>query len=425
MKKWLALCAVLLNLDAAGAAPPLVAHEWGTFTSLQDEAGQAIGGINTDDEPAPKFVRRLADGFFLTASEAPPVFFQGAPKCHPDVTLRLETPVLYFYPAPGWKHEPIDVQVAFRGGWLTEFYPAAEARAPGFDAARPDRLFPIAPNDDQRTNGFGHLRADASGELSWKGLELDSDGTGPETSDRVWLAPRAVASTMLRTANGEREKFLFYRGVGHAPAALQVVRDLARNVLEIRGPAGDSARDAWLVDIRADGACAFRSPGVLPATVAASFAPEEFSGAGLPRLQEEMRSALVRAGLFADEAQALLRTWDVSYFKSPGLRFFYLCGADEINRLLPLRISAPCDLTRVMIGRIEIVTPGQRALLAKISADRDPGLPIPEIDGAYLQLGRFRNALLLDEEKRRPTPALSDYIAKNDFGAYKIQESSH
>jgi hypothetical protein len=30
---------------------PLVVHEWVTFTSLQDEQGNAIGGINTDDEP--------------------------------------------------------------------------------------------------------------------------------------------------------------------------------------------------------------------------------------------------------------------------------------------------------------------------------------------------------------------------------------
>lgn len=456
------------------AAPPearLAVHEWGTFTSLQDEAGDAIGGVNTDDEPAPKFVHRLADGFFVSASEAPPVFFQGAPKCHPDVTLRMETPVLYFHPPAGWKHEPIDVHVAFRGGWLTEFYPAAEARAPGFDAARPDRVFPAkTPEADSLRGGFGHLRADASGELSWNGVQLDSDGAGPETSDKVWLAPRAVASSPLRTADGEREKFLFYRGVGHADAALRIVRDPAHDALEIRAAPGDPDLNqvAWLVEIRADGACAFRralqtnpSPS---ATIPASFAPGDFSGDGLARLQGEMQTALVRAGLFADEAQALLRTWEVSYFKSPGLRLFYLCGSDEVNRLLPLRISAPCDVTRVMIGRIEIVTPKQRALLARIAAGPAPelwqmrgvtgdpksdffnhpenlkhwndvlegrapyldlGLPIPEIYGAYLQLGRFRNALLLDEEKRRPTPALGEYIAKNDFGAYQIKDSGH
>ena len=50
----LALVAVLYSpLQAAG---PVIVHEWGTFTSLQDENGKALGGINVDDEPAPYFV---------------------------------------------------------------------------------------------------------------------------------------------------------------------------------------------------------------------------------------------------------------------------------------------------------------------------------------------------------------------------------
>jgi hypothetical protein len=112
-----------------------------------------------------------------------------------------------------------------------------------------------------------------------------------------------------------------------------------------------------------------------------------------------------------------------------------------------------------MIGRIEIVTRGQRALLARIAAGpaeelwkmrgvtadsqsdffknpenmrrwnevmsgklpyRELGLPIPPIYADYLALGRFRNALLLDEEKRRPTAALTEYIQKNRFEVYKI-----
>lgn len=97
-----AILLLILPLQAAvvlaqSSLPPLVVHEWGTFTSLQDEAGQAIGGINTDDEPVPAFVHRLSDMLLLTPTEVPKPFFQGAPACHPDVTLRLETPVLYFH----------------------------------------------------------------------------------------------------------------------------------------------------------------------------------------------------------------------------------------------------------------------------------------------------------------------------------------
>ncbi|HEX8912496.1 MAG TPA: hypothetical protein VF796_09055, partial [Humisphaera sp.] len=47
---------------AADAPPPdrrgdrLIVHEWGTFTSLLDERGRQVPGINTDDEPLPSFV---------------------------------------------------------------------------------------------------------------------------------------------------------------------------------------------------------------------------------------------------------------------------------------------------------------------------------------------------------------------------------
>jgi hypothetical protein len=225
---------------------------------------------------------------------------------------------------------------------------------------------------------------------------------------------------------------------------------------------------AWLVQVRPDGACATRSSGELPSrtpdrwTVPASFGEAEFSSANLRRLQVEMQAALVGAGLFTDEAEALLRTWEVSYFKSPGLRLFYICSPREVDELLPLEIPTPARITRVMIGRVEIVTPEQRALLAKIAAGpsvelwrmrgvtgdsasgffqdpenvrrwlavmagraplRDLGLPIPQIYADYLALGRFRNALLLDEAKRRSTPALAEFIEKNSFGFYKINEA--
>src|SRR4051812_4817647 len=75
-----------------------IIHEWGTFTSLQNERGEAIGGINTDDEPVPQFVHRLANFILLRPTEIPAFFCQGAPRCHPDVTMRLETPVIYFHP---------------------------------------------------------------------------------------------------------------------------------------------------------------------------------------------------------------------------------------------------------------------------------------------------------------------------------------
>src|SRR5688572_27293906 len=62
----LVIASVLLGPVGVAAEKTLVVHEWGTFTSLQDEKGEPIGGINTDDEPVPAFVRRLTAGFLLS-----------------------------------------------------------------------------------------------------------------------------------------------------------------------------------------------------------------------------------------------------------------------------------------------------------------------------------------------------------------------
>lgn len=196
-------------------------HEWGTFTSLEDESGRAIGGINTDDEPVPAFVHRL--GFaLLSSTEEPPIFFQVAPSCHPDVTIRLETPVIYFHPPPGQQDiQDANVRVQFRGGWLTEFYPGARPDAPGL------------------TNGsfrFPHLLPTTTGSLEWDDLQIGQGEGWPltNTSAHVWTSPRAVQSALVRNADGESEKFLFYRGVGHIDAPLSISRDADTGQLEFR-----------------------------------------------------------------------------------------------------------------------------------------------------------------------------------------------
>src|SRR5688572_28367591 len=82
-------------LFAKSLAPPLVVHEWGTFTSLQDESGRAIGGINSSDENLPAFVPRFDRQFIVNDLPPNPWIKQGA-RPHPDVTMRMETPVIHF-----------------------------------------------------------------------------------------------------------------------------------------------------------------------------------------------------------------------------------------------------------------------------------------------------------------------------------------
>lgn len=67
-----------------------------------------------------------------------------------------------------------------------------------------------------------------------------------------------------------------------------------------------------------------------------------------------MKKALTGAGLFDDEAEAMLETWRDSYFGAPGLRVLYLVPNQWTSYFLPLRISAPNELTRVLVGRIDL-----------------------------------------------------------------------
>jgi hypothetical protein len=199
------------------------------------------------------------------------------------------------------------------------------------------------------------------------------------------------------------------------------------------------------------------------ATTAATFTAGDY--ADVKRLRDGMRAALIADGLFPDEAQALLDTWELSYFKSAGMRLFFLLPQAWTERVLPLTVSlsggAPTRITRTMVGRIELVSPEQRRLLGVIAAGpaSDPkwlreflygddhphpedtgwaarfaerwraanseagglarvGAPIPGDYRAYLALGRFRNALLLDEAHRRPGAALDQFIANYGLEAY-------
>ena len=428
----------------------LVVHEWGTFTALQDHEGTALPGINIDDEPVPKFVHNLNPHVLASSYSLRHYQMKGAPARHPYVTLRLETPVIYFYPPHGESETMnIDVDVAMRGGWLTEFYPQAKANAPGIQSGRFE---------------FGAITPDTLGTLSWKNLRIGGKKSGPQTDEHVWTAPRRVAAASVTTPDGESERYLFYRGVGNFNAPLRVSRGAVSEGLSIRGNLRDVLSPGetvkigplWLVDIREDGSCAFRtiesSPvsgdeSVVIATTAGSFEPNDYNPRNLQRLTTAMHQALVADGLYTDEATALLSTWQRAYFKSPGLRLFFLVPRQWTDHYLPLTLSQSADVTRTMVGRIELISPTQQALLDRLSqmsisrpdwvkqvlespgAEKflqgrsdfgELGVTIPPDYQAYLALGRFRNALIVAEERRNPGTSLTRFIETYGLEPFRV-----
>jgi hypothetical protein len=331
----------------------------------------------------------------------------------------------------------VDVDVAFPSGWLSEYYPAAQVQAPGVQGAM--RFGPITPR--------------TVGRLRWNHLQVGTKTDGPQTSSHVWLAPRRVGAAGLTAANGESERYLFYRGVGNVDSPLRVSRDESgqRLVLTAEFPVMAQSPKTkfivptlWLVDIRANRECAFREidgfqvpndgrPRVI-AKPAAQFDDSMFEVDNIHKLRSAIHAGLIHDGLFPDEADALLNTWEASYFKSPGLRLFFLLPRAWTDHVLPMKLSVHAKLVRTMVGRVEIATPRQRRLLrqiargpashahwlrsTRIGATTQPSTE-PADYRAYRDLGRFRNALLLDELKRRPTPALQTFVDAYGLRGYR------
>ncbi len=408
------LAIALTGAATVAGAADLVVHEWGTFTSFQDANGTTIAGINVDDEPVPKFVHRLGDLPIFTPQSIPATWSQGAPRCHPDVTLRLETPVLYFYPQPSFPEEQaLDVSVSFNGGWLTEFFPFAAA---------------------ERSSFPGPLKQTTRGSLRWSRLQLTADAASmiPQTGEQVWLAPRQVQATVVfDKERQEAEKYLFYRGVGHIDAPIVIRQQGETLAISLRDGQKFLTQlpPIWIVRVEPDGRVRYRRVSATTASITESIpAAGTTSASDLDALRRELAQALMSEGLFQDEAQAMLATWKLSYFDSEGLRVFFVLPHSWTDAHLPLAISVPADITRVMLGRVEIVSSHQRQALRRLLAlpeaafDLQPiyheseavrrrlddgtshadfyrmlGREVPEALQLYDSLGRFRDALLAHE----------------------------
>lgn len=341
------------------AEEPLTVHEWGTFTSVQNAKGETLHGYFINNEPVPFFVHgvnypgRHFNGI-RSEEEAKSQVKGGVPAQHPDLIMRLETPVLYFYPPTGAKLPlTLDVKAGMRGGWLTEHYPKAQSNITDQDVALDKPL-----------------KTDFVGTLKWQALQVSGVGKVPETQDKVWLAPRQTKSAFVHmAAANETEHYLFYRGVANVRSPLRVTWQ--GDSLEVGGDEaslqGVTAKnlpvtDIWLVEVNASGDLAYRTvPALADAmhlktmvTASASFAPADFGAAARDSLRQLMRAAIIRHGMFADEAEAMLATWEKSYFSTSGRRVFYLVPRAWVEHYLPLQFSAPVKLERAFVGRIEL-----------------------------------------------------------------------
>jgi hypothetical protein len=360
--------ALLLMAGHSALGADLVVHEWGTITTIHAADGTPATGLNRIDEAdvLPEFVHRFEPE--ATRHDLKRVVGK-RPNIpgRPDVTLRLETPVIYFHPPPNKKYtEPIDITVRFRGGVLNEFYPDATAWV-GVDNERV--VAKLRAGILKSWNG-DVLDTYVIGTLEWKGLRLHDTVVAPLTNSQIWLAPREVNSvSVFNPEAGEGEQYIFYRGVAHLDALLRT--KLTRGHLQLATPANllwlESGAavipSIWFADVRADGVIAFRTQAAVTLKKDNAgkdlarlkrFSGSDYTDAGAQQLRVSLKRALIAQGLYADEAEAMLNTWKASYFQKPGLRVFYIVPREWTDYFLPLELSVPARVTRVIVGRIDL-----------------------------------------------------------------------
>jgi hypothetical protein len=306
----------------------LTVHEWGTFTSVAGEDGlpsswRTYGGR----EDLPCFVN------------------SGVPKYAVPGKVRMETPVLYFY-SP--QETTTNVKVLFPGGTITEWFPQSAVRPNESIEWRNVRISPNSTPDFPAGNGHSH-----------------------------YYTARETDAAPLQTG-GQNEKFLFYRGVGNfaLPISAKVTADgqvLTRSV-------DGKPIDGVILFENRSGKRRYKLIGSVQDEVTIDRESLQDNWAGLLM---DLERVLIDHGLYPREAHAMIETWRESWFEE-GTRLFYIFSKQSVDSVLPLTIQpAPAEVTRVFVGRMEIITPEIQDDVRQALAQKD--LSTLERYGRFLQ----------------------------------------
>lgn len=395
--------------DLAYPGRGFVVHEWGTDTVVVGSDGVQLRGLHHEEEELPTFVYDR-----MSAGSLP-----GSVSAH----VKMETPVTYFYSDVP---RSVAVTVDFPAGVFTQWYPAVASFVPKI--AGPEALPKLFEYGDPVMDpGFPFAQemcrplyaVIADGRLDWGSVEVLARGASEPLPDApieqyMWAYAREVDANLLRISGvpgaeqPQHERFLFYRGLGNFPLPL-VLTAASGGKIAVDNTSAVPVGRLFVLAVSADRGAFVEWPGgVAPGEVLADDAPSLASAPPLDlfaeALGERVTEALDGAGLYHDEALAMVATWKRQWFRSPGLRVLYLVPQAWTEASIPLGVTpAPEASVRVMLIRGELTTPEQEALdvaAAGLLADLET-----EAAGRahFLALGRFaeprlrRAATLLGE----------------------------
>jgi hypothetical protein len=338
----LATGAFLIAAEIHSVQPDgLTVHEWGTFTSVAGEDGSAIDwDVLGGKDDLPGFVN---------------VFGYRCFKWRLTGTVRMETPVMYFY---SQREVTARVKVQFPHGVITEWYPK------GDNAIYDSKSLRLSPS----LNGIDTSLRNVMGAIGWSDIKVQPGSTADfpiEKSPSRYYAARGTDAVPIM-AGGQHEKFLFYRGVGRfaVPLSARVSGD-GKIAVENRG--SDAVPSVMLFENRG-GRLGYRNAGAVRRSVTLDAPSLDGS---LSQLRYDLENALVAQGLFPKEAQAMVETWRDSWFEE-GSRLIYVVPAAAVDAILPLQVEpAPSQTARVFVGRIELITPETKRAVREAIAKSD------------------------------------------------------
>ena len=226
----------VLSITAAAAlatdAPKVgyIAHEWGTFTSVQGSDGTVLRWNSLANSVLPTFVYARNHPFNDSQLDKAALFLDA--KTAGSWMQRMETPVIYLYSS---QEQAVEVRVDFPQGHVTKWYPQVSGFGPTMalnnlvppstnSFVRWDRVL-IAPPSRSREHGVD-LRVVPAWNHYYSARETEASFVHATRS-------------MNPPATSENERFLFYRGVGNFPVPLRVSVNNTRDglVLANSGPA--------------------------------------------------------------------------------------------------------------------------------------------------------------------------------------------
>ena len=372
-------------LLVAAQASAYTLHEWGTFTTVSGSDGVLLTGLEREEAPLPHFAHShlgLENGNLSRQNG----FGKGIRRPVAGVTVKMETPVIYFHSDKAFDAK---IRIGFEGGTISQWYPQ---RSGG-------EILPVPPTREELTAAekIERMRIDFS--KGWKGsIEWKARVLSPAESKEAilfkpgetqhWTQPRVPEANVVQVPNGEKEGFLFYRGIGNFDPGLKITV-AEDDTLTLSNQTGGAIPFVFVYEKQVGSYTRWKTlKNGMGAGKAAEIALKDFTvrksdprnpdvadflGHGFhEEVYRDMVEGLKATGLLESEARAMVETWWTSYFGANGLRVFWVVPEAKTAQILPLEVSpAPDKQVRVIVGRSEVLRPAKEQELLTLSKGAD------------------------------------------------------